>query len=301
MTVRAVTVGMRTAVMALAFGIGLMTSGLAYGFDLGSGSGEIDLKADNGIEWRSENKVIIASGHAQASRNGVTVKADQLIAHYRETDAGTDIWQLEAKGNVVISTDKETATGKEAVYDVDKRVFILYGDPVRLTSAEQTITATDSIEYWEDKNMAVARGDATVVKGDRTIRADVLVAHFARNRSGAMELASAEAFDNVVLTTAKDKIYGEKGDYDVRKEIATLSGSVRIERDGNTLNGGYAWVDTKSGISKLFGKAPSGLGGDGRVHGTFTPQKTMHNPLKPVGTPTENSTTGEAATEGNTP
>lgn len=289
------TVWMRAAVMLLVIGLGL-GSGRAHAFDLGKGSGEINLTADNGIEWQSENKLVIANGHAEASRNGVTVKADRLLARYRETDNGTDIWQLEAKGNVIISTDKETATGDEAIYNVDKRVFTLYGNPVRLTGMDQAVTATESIEYWEGKDIAVARGDATVTKGDRTIRADILVAHFAKGKNGGLELTTAEAFNNVVITTAKDKAYGEKGDYDARKEVATLSGSVKIERDGNTLNGGYAWVNTKSGISKLFGKAPSGLGGDGRVHGTFTPQKDMHNPLKPADIPA-----GNVATEGDVP
>jgi len=67
-------------------------------------------------------------------------------------------------------------------------------------------------------------------------------------------------------------VSGDRGDYNMETGIATVSGSVKITREGNELNGGYAHVDLNTGISKLFGGAP-GAAGDQRARGTFVPEK----------------------------
>ncbi len=247
---------------------------MAQGFNLSSkNDAQIEVFADDGIEWISDGNRVVARGHAKAVRGRITVTADTLTAYYRNGDqgGGNEIWRLDADGAVTIKTDTETATGTKASYDLDKAIFVLRGQPAKIVTPKDTITARDTLEYWEKQRMAVARGDALAIQGDRRIQADVLSGYFKDGAKGSLELSRADAFGHVTLITAKEKVTGEKADYNVDNGVATVTGSVKITRDGNELNGGYAHVNLNTGISKLFGSTPGQ--GDGRVRGTFTPEK----------------------------
>lgn len=251
---------------------------VAQGFNMSRASdAQIQVYADDGIEWLSDASRVIARGNAKAIRGNITVTADQLTAYYRQGAGGDEIWRLDADGNVTIRSPNETATGTKATYDLDKAIFVLRGQPAKMVTPTESVTATDTLEYWEKESKAVARGNAVAIQKERKIRADVLTAIFKENAKKSLELTRAEGFGHVVLTTPKEEVTGERGDYNAESGIATVAGSVKIVREGNELNGGYAHVNLNTGISKLFGSAPGGKEGakegDGRVRGTFTPDK----------------------------
>lgn len=246
---------------------------LAQGFNLGRGNNEeIQVYADDGIEWVSDATRVIARGNAKAVRGTMTVTADTLTAYYRDGAGGNEIWRLDADGNVTIKTPTETATGFKATYDLEKAIFVLRGQPAKMVTPTDQVTAKDTLEYWEKERMAVARGDAVAIQKDRKIQSDVLTAHFREGAKGSLELQRADGYGHVILTTPKELVTGDRSDYNLETGIATVAGSVKIIRDGNELNGGYAHVNLNTGISKLFGAAP-GASGDTRAHGTFTPDK----------------------------
>ncbi|MDH3738506.1 MAG: hypothetical protein OER92_04875, partial [Alphaproteobacteria bacterium] len=230
----------------------------AFAQSLGFGrnnSDPIQIEASEGIEWQRNEQVYIARGDARASQGGVTVEADELVAHYRSTDAGSDeIYQIDAIGNVRILSDTEEATSDKAVYDVIKGILVMTGEEVRLVTAQDTITARDSLEYYEDRQLAVARGNALAVREDRQVRADVLMAHFddkeGLNRSSQME--RIEAVGNVHLSTATEIVTAQRGDYQLSTGVATVTGDVRITRGETQLNGDRAEVDLNSGQSRLL-------------------------------------------------
>ncbi|CAA7613077.1 conserved hypothetical protein [Candidatus Terasakiella magnetica] len=266
----------------------------AQGFEMSkSGDQQIQVYADNGIEWHAEELRVIARGNAHAVRGTMTIDADMLTAHYRKGAKGDEIWRLDADGNVTIRSPNDTATGAKAIYDLDKAVFVLKGAPTKLVTPTETFQATESLEYWELKRMAVLRGDAIATQEDKKLQADVLTAHFqskdkmapakaktnaaaAKGESGGngLELQRAEAFGHVILTTPSEVLTGDRGDYNVESGIATVSGSVKITRDGsNQLQGGYAHVNLNTGVSKLFAGTPGGSETGQRVQGVFIPQK----------------------------
>ena len=246
----------------------------AYGQSLQSGDGDqgpVTVEADNGIEWIREDQMYVARGNAKAERNGVTVRADTLTALYREQKGATDIYRIEAIGNVVITSEKQTGYGERAVYDLDEAVAVLLGakTPPRLETGTETITAQDSLEYWDQRQIAVARGNAVARKEDRTIRADTLIARFEKDSTGTLVATRMDAVGNVVISTAEEVARGDEGIYNVISETAILQGNVRITRGANQLNGERAEVDLKTGISKLL------AGPDGtrqRVRGLFSPK-----------------------------
>lgn len=287
-------------VLGLALSLAAALPAAAQGFNMSrANDAQIQVYADEGIEWMSEASRVIARGNAKAIRGNITVTADQLTAYYRKGPGGDEIWRLDADGSVTIRSPSETATGSKATYDLDKAIFVLRGQPARMVTATESVTATDTLEYWEKDSRAVARGNAVAIQRDRNIKADVLTAIFKENAKKNLELSRADAFGHVVLTTPKEQVTGERGDYNAESGIATVAGSVKITREGNELNGGYAHVNLNTGISKLFGTAPGAKDGakdgDGRVRGTFTPDKSSPDGRRAVFKGTGPSSDGAAS------
>ena len=54
--------------------------------------------------------------------------------------------------------------GDQAVYDVDQQIGIVTGKALKLTTATDVVTARDSLEWYDQKQIAVARGDAVAVR-----------------------------------------------------------------------------------------------------------------------------------------
>ena len=241
---------------------------------LNNDSDPVTVEAEDGIEWVSDQKMYIARGNATATRGTVTVTGETLTALYRESESKqTEIYRLEALGDVVITSPERTAFGDRAVYDLDQAVLVVLGGKPRLVTAEQTITASESLEYWEKRRIAVARGDAVAIQGTRKIQADALTAFFEANRRGALEVVRMDAVGNVVITTPQEVARGGEGVYNVKKGIATLSGDVRITRGATQLNGSVAEVNFKTGISRLLSSGKANP--EGRVRGLFSPNKEI--------------------------
>ncbi len=280
-----------------------------------SHGGPIDISARDGIEWRQVEQEVIARGNAKAIRGDVTVTADQLTAWYRKKGAtaaaqsapvsgltgdpsteGNEIYRLQADGHVNIFTATDRAQGDKATYDLDQAVMVMTGHDLKLTTPNDVITAKDDLEYWPQKHMAVARGDAVVVTSDaKRVAADTLVAYTSDNQQPAPAASSTatrvstpakpsndplvssgklqrvEAFGHVSVRTPTDTVTGDRGVYVPDTGMARLGGNVRITRGQNQLNGAEADVNMKTGIATLVAqKAAAGQKAD-RVHGLVVP------------------------------
>ncbi len=264
-------------IVVIAVLAGLMVSSATHAQSLGFGRGNSDpihIEANDGIEWQRANQVYIARGNARASQAGVTIEADVLTAHYRSTESGSDeIYRIDAEGNVRILSDTEEATSDKAVYDVVKGILILTGKRIRLVTPRDTITARDSLEYYEDKQLAIARGDALAIRDDRRIRADTLIAYFIdkKGKQRSSEMDRIEAIGNVHLSTATEIITANRGDYRLNDGLATVTGDVRITRGETQLNGDRAEVNLNTGQSRLFTAAAGSQKTGGRVRAIFKP------------------------------
>ena len=227
----------------------------------------IEIEAEDGIEWIRDAKTYVARGNARASRGGLEVLADTLTAHYRVQADGDDqkIFRVDADGNVRIVSASERAFGDKAVYHMDEAVVVLLGKALRLETTDAVITARDSLEYWQVRQLAVARGDAVIRQGENRLKADVLSAHFATNAAGSQSVEQVDAFGEVHISTPTEIARGDEGVYILGNGIATLCGNVRITRGDSQLNGECAEVNLNTGISRL-------LGGAGRVKGLITTQ-----------------------------
>ncbi len=294
-----------TAALAL---VATLPSARAQQLDLSHG-GPIAITASDGIEWRQEQRQVIARGNAKAVRQNVTVLADRLTAFYRpKNDAepqptqnpvtgpdtgGNEIYRVQAEGGVRIFTPTDQVVGDRAVYDMDKAVLVVTGRALKLTTPTDVLTARDSLEYWSQKHMAVARGDAVVVTNDgRRVAADTLVAYTTDTPAAPVTPAAAsqkpntedplvssgklqkvEAFGNVTVRTTMDTAIGDRAVYVPESGIARLAGKVRITRGQNQLDGSEAEVNMKTGIARLL----SGTGN--RVQGLVMPNDATNQQL----------------------
>jgi lipopolysaccharide export system protein LptA len=246
--------------------------GAGYGQSLNFGSGDkpIEIFADDGIEWQQEKLVFVARGNARAIRGEVIINASELRAYYREIEGGTtEIWRLDAIGNVQIKSGEGTAYGSHAIYDVDAGILTITGKNLKLVSGDDWLTAQDQLEFWETKQMAVARGNAVARREKKTLNADILAAYFRKGKTGDTKIYRVDAFDNVQIVTQKDRATSNRGVYNVESGIATLTGSVKIIRGKNILRGCSAEVNLNTGISQLHSCATGGT----RVQGVILPTK----------------------------
>ncbi len=282
---------------------------------LSRSSGQLEVTADNGLEFVKDAKEVIARVNAKATRGNTTMTSDVMTAYFRtkkpvetpktqapfkdkpppapvspavappqqskpesngsakpaaDAEGGSDeVWRVTADGKVEIFTPTQHAYGDHADYNVDDAVVVLTGDHLKMTTPRDIVTARDTLEYWENRHQAVARGNAVATSGEKRIQADILVADFAENKQKQMAIQVAHGYDHVIVTTATEVVTGDRADYTVETGIVTVTGSVKMTRENNQLNGGYAVVNLNTGISRLFPAPPGGKAE--QVKGLFVP------------------------------
>jgi len=277
------------------------TSG-ALGLSGGDDNGKpVNIEADNGVEWQQSNHVYIARGNAKATRGQNSVTADTLYAYYRPAppagaaapvasagaqqassgpfDTGsTQIYRLEADGHVVFTTPTQTAYGDHAVYDVDQAVLVVTGKNLKIVTPQDTITARDSFEWYDKKQLGVARGDAFAIRqgpAPKSIRGDVLIAEITKPENQPSKISKVDAHGHVVLISQDEIAHGDAAVYNLDTGIATLTGHVSLTRGENELRGQYGVVDTNNNVARLLPAPPSAqlTGPRPRVEGLLIPHQ----------------------------
>lgn len=230
------------------------------------GDGPLSLDAKNGFEWRRDERLLIAEGDAVARQADVVLKAERLVAAYREKPGGgLEIYRLDAEGAVNVQNKADTAAGTRASFDLDARKIVLTGPGLKYVSGAASVTANRSLEYDLDARKATARGDAQVADGRGRLAAPVIEARLAD--APADGVVFARAWGGVVIRTAEETVRAERAEYDFRAQRAKAVGGVRIARGKNVLTGASATVDFRSGVSRLVGD-----GKGKRVKGLVFPQ-----------------------------
>jgi lipopolysaccharide export system protein LptA len=300
----------RFLAILLAFAPGLLLAPVtqAQNFGLGLNSQDngkpITIEAEQDIEWQQNNRVYIARGHAKATRGQATVFGDTLYAYYRPvanatngnsapppppaspagggkpgdptSGSSTEIYRLEADGNVRIATETQTVYCDHAIYDVDQTLLVATGKHLKLETPRDTVTARDSLEWYDSKQRAVARGDAVAVQeGGKALRGDVLTADVTKGPDGSSHISRIDAQGNVLVSSQGQIGRGDTGVYNVDTGIATLAGNVTLTRGDNELRGQYGVVDLNSNVSRLLSAPPGDQVSEGprpQVHGLLVPR-----------------------------
>lgn len=231
---------------------------------------QIQIDADEGLEWQRQNQLVVARGNAHAVRGNLDVRAQELRAMYRDQPGGkTEVYRIVADGEVRIASPGQTAYGQHGTYDIaNDHLLLTGGERVRLETSGNQVTAERSLEYWPSQNRLVAKGDAVAVQNGKELHGQTITAYLAKGADGRSALSSAEAVGDVKVVTAEEIIYSDRGNYDAKTGIATVDGSVKIFRGTDRLDGCRGQIDFNSGVSKLFAcdqSEPSGARVRGRI------------------------------------
>ena len=146
-------------------------------------------------------------------------------------------------------------------------VATLTGHNLKLTTPDQTITASERMEYDTVKNIAKAVGSAKILREPDTLNANIITANFTKDADGKQVLKTAHASGGVIIKTPEETLTGDHGTYNAAQNTAKVTGNVKIVRGPNVLEGSRAEVNLTTNISKMFGSPESGK----RVKGVFYP------------------------------
>jgi lipopolysaccharide export system protein LptA len=301
----------------------------------------LQIQADSGIEWQQDAHLYIARGNAVAIRGSSEVHADTLVAHYREVKGGstggdtggnTEVYRVEAEGRVTLKRDAQNVVGDRAVYDVDRAIAVITGKGLKLTTPTDTVTARDSLEWYDQKQVAVARGDAVAIRDGKTIKADILTAYMVKTApdpaatapgarpapapakppvtpaaalgapggaAGGVPGAAAnskisrvDAQGHVVIANTLDTGRADFGVYNAESGIATLIGNVVIERGKDVIRGQRGVMDLNKNISRMLPGGAPGVAHQ-RVQGLFVREDRGAHPATPAAAPSNPVAAGD--------
>ncbi|WP_051630634.1 LptA/OstA family protein [Afifella pfennigii] len=134
--------------------------GEAFGGFSASSDDPILVEADR-LEVRDEEKIAIYSGNVKVRQAETVLETTELIVYYsgNQTEAqegagdaeaedgtasalgggpGASITRIEAEGGVIVTTEDKTATGEQAVFDMETEVVTLLGNVI-LTQGDNVV------------------------------------------------------------------------------------------------------------------------------------------------------------------
>ena len=93
------------------------------------------------------------------------------------------------------------------------------------------IEADEGIEWRRGDQVYIARGNATATRGDVTVKAKRLIAHYRTQSDGdGTKIHRIVAEQNVRLISSQDRAFGDRGVYNLDKAVMVLTGrNLRFE------------------------------------------------------------------------
>ena len=135
--------------------------------------------------------------------------------------------------------------------------------------------AADRIELQDRQNRVVLSGNVQITQADLTLNAARTVVNY--SDTGTLSIQRILATGGVNVARGSERARGDTAVYDFNRRVITMAGNVRLNRGGDTLNGGRLVIDLASGVSSIDGRSSgsSGVTGsttnrEGRVTGTFS-------------------------------
>lgn len=118
------------------------------------------------------------------------------------------------------------------------------------------IEADQGVEWRQNEQVYIARGNATAKRGDTTIRADALHAHYRKTQDNRQEIYKITAEGAVKITRPKETITSDTAEYAVETSVFTLKGRpVKIESGKSTLTAALVVYNSKSKVATVTGGA----------------------------------------------
>ncbi len=141
--------------------------------------------------------------------------------------------------------------------------------------------AADRIELQDRQNRVVLSGHVDITQAGLRLQAARTQVNY--TDAGSLKIQRILATGGVTVTRGSERAAGDVAVYDFNRRVITMAGNVRLNRSGDTLNGGRLVIDLKSGVSSVDGRANGSSSvtgavqgsGSGRVSGSFSVPKNQ--------------------------
>jgi len=131
--------------------------------------------------------------------------------------------------------------------------------------------AADRIELQERQDRVVLSGNVDITQAGLRLRAARTTVAY--TSEGSLKIQRIDATGGVLVTRGNESARGDVAIYDFNRRIITMVGNVRLNKNGDTLNGGRLVIDLNSGVSSVDGSAAGSTTQGGRVSGSFAAPK----------------------------
>jgi lipopolysaccharide export system protein LptA len=229
---------------------------------------------------------------AQSTAKSKSPKSGQSTGASMD-EGPTEVYRLEAVGNVRFVTPTQTGYGDHADYNVDTTMLVMTGQHMRIVTPHDQLSARDSIEWYDNRQLGVARGNAVDIHDGKTLSADILLATIAHQPGQQAQISRIDGRGNVFVSSQDQIGRGDTGVYVAQTGVVTLEGHVRLTRGKDEMRGDYGVVDVNRNIGYLLPKPPHErtVEGSHRVEALVMPDKQN-------GAPTAIGSTGKTKKSG---
>lgn len=247
----------------------LLITALSLLYSLQVQATDVNITADERVEWHQNEQKIIALGNAVATKEDMNIKADKMTAYYegraQTTKGQSKIKKVEARGNVKMHSNRADAFGNSMDYDLVKDEILLIGQPAKIVTDKETITAEENITYYPNQQRAIALGNVMATDKDNKIYSDKMIAYFQKvGNTSNLEIQKIEIFGNVKIVSPSANVTADRGVYLPKNSLVKLYDNVIIDQDGNIIKGDKAESNLATGISKMLSGSKNG-----KVRGVF--------------------------------
>ena len=228
----------------------------------------IELFADNGLEWNQKEQKIMMHKNATAKTSSYELNADNIEALYKGKNK--KIYKIYANDNVKIKSATENISTDKMLYDIDNERIDLFSNtnPTIMTGNDSKIITKDKIVYFKSKNYATAN-NAEIIHAGRHIFSDDIKITF-ENKNGKNQVKHINANGNIKLIDGEEELYGDHAEYNPQNGYTTIEGNVRFKKGTEAnLSGGKIIYDMNTGIAKILPKDENS-----KVSGVFSTQTT---------------------------
>ncbi|MCB1378388.1 MAG: LPS export ABC transporter periplasmic protein LptC [Alphaproteobacteria bacterium] len=133
--------------------------------------------------------------------------------------------------------------------------------------SKQTDIEANQMEIIDAEKKAIFKGDVKAVRGDTTMRSDVMVVFYEEVKqpdgSTKTDATNIDATGSVVIKTRKETITGDRAQINPQTNKVVVTGNVKLVQGATVLTGPELRADLDADRVEMLG---------GRVKGSFLPK-----------------------------
>jgi lipopolysaccharide export system protein LptA len=146
---------------------------------------------------------------------------------------------------------------------------------LKLSNDQPIQIESDKLEVQQEQNLAIFSGNVNVVQGTTLMKAGKMTVYYVKDSgsatTGSANIDHLEVDGKVYIKTETQVATGDRGSFDMKTQIFTLSGKKVVLSEGsNVLVGCKLTVQMKTGLAQVDG-CGGGSGSSGRVMMSITP------------------------------